>query len=193
MAEPILSLCCMQMMSCAKPSAFIFMSISCLRHWFHQILLHSTTWMFQYGRLYCHSSRKLLPGSLMWEHRSLKVRRQTSSLVFIFIFYISLKSTACKLLYCKVSLYTYVSILVELFGSSDFHVQVVHQSLNAVTLLFVFFWNTSNCHLFVHSFNNVLRILFAKNELLLLDPLYTYLYLNKTISDKPLPVINPEN
>lgn len=33
-------------------------------------------------------------------------------------------------------------------------------------------------------FNNVLRILFAKNELLLLVTLYTYLYLNKTISDK---------
>lgn len=38
--------------------------------------------------------------------------------------------------------------------------------------------------LFVHSFNNVLRILFAINELPLLVPLYTYLYLNKTISDK---------
>lgn len=61
--------------------------------------------------------------------------------------------------------------------------------------LLCFFWGrggTTNCHLFVHSFNNVLRILFAKNELPLLVPLYTYLYLNKTISDKELAGVNPE-
>lgn len=49
------------------------------------------------------------------------------------------------------------------------------------------FGNTTNCHLlvwFILFFNYVLRILFAKNELLLLVTLYTYLYLNKTISDK---------
>lgn len=56
--------------------------------------------------------------------------------------------------------------------------------------LLCFIWNTTNCHLFVHSFNNVLRILFAKNELSLLVPLYTYLYLNKTISDKELSVVS---
>lgn len=43
--------------------------------------------------------------------------------------------------------------------------------------------------MFVHSFNNVLRILFAINELPLLVPLYTYLYLNKTISDKEWPAV----
>lgn len=59
-------------------------------------------------------------------------------------------------------------------------------------LLCFFFRNTTNCHLFVHSFNNVLRILFAKNELPLLVPLYTYLYLNKTISDKQVAGVNLE-
>lgn len=43
MAEPILSLCCMQMMCLVKSSAFIFMSISCSRHWF----LHSAPVAFQ--------------------------------------------------------------------------------------------------------------------------------------------------
>lgn len=59
-------------------------------------------------------------------------------------------------------------------------------------LLVVVDGNTTNCHLilFVHSFNNVLRILFAINELPLLVPLYTYLYLNKTISDKELPGVH---
>lgn len=60
--------------------------------------------------LYCHLSKKLLPGSLMREEMSLKVRRQTSSLVFIFIFYISLnvQPVSCSI----VSLYTYVSIFI---------------------------------------------------------------------------------
>lgn len=171
-----------------KSSAFIFMSISCLRHWLlHLSQLHSTSWMFQHGCLYCHLSKTLLPDSLMREQMSLKVRRQTSSLVFIFIFYISLN---VQLVSCSiVSLYTYVSILVDLFGSTYFFHQVVHQSLNAVTMLFLL----TNCHLFIHSFNNVLRILFAKNELSLLVPLYTYLYLNKTISDKELACVNPKN
>lgn len=47
------------------------------------------------------------------------------------------------------------------------------------TQLIAICWFGSFCF-----FNNVLRILFAKNELLLLVTLYTYLYLNKTISDK---------
>lgn len=46
--------------------------------------------------------------------------------------------------------------------------------------------------MFVYSFNNVLRILFAKNELSSLVPLYTYLYLNKPISDKVPCGVNPE-
>lgn len=54
------------------------------------------------------------------------------------------------------------------------------------------FLNTTNCHLF-YSFNNVLRILFAKNERSLLVPLYTYLYLNKTISDKEVAGVNLES
>lgn len=94
----------------------------------------------------------------MREQMSLKVRKQTSSLVFIFLFCICLKSTACKLLYCKVSLYTYVYLHLFYLDSHIFLSELLINPLNAVTML----WNTTNCHLFVHSFNIVLRILFAK-------------------------------
>lgn len=63
-------------------------------------------------------------------------------------------------------------------------VSLFYLTLFYFLLVVVVVGNTTNRHLFVHSFNNVLRILFAINELSLLVPLYTYLYLNKTISDK---------
>lgn len=86
------------------------MSISCLRHWFlHLAQLHSTSWMFQYGRLYCHLSKKLLPGSLMREQMS-QVRRQTSSLVFIFIFYISLNVQRVS---CSIVKYLYIHVYLS--------------------------------------------------------------------------------
>lgn len=102
------------------------MSISCLRHWFlHLAQLHSTSWMFQYGRLYCHLSTKLLPGSLTRDQMSLKVRRQTSSLVFIFIFYISLnvQRVSCstvKYLYINMYLYWLIYLGPQIFFSKLF-------------------------------------------------------------------------
>lgn len=66
--------------------------------------------MFQYGRLYCHLSKQLLPGSLMREQTSLKVRRQTSSLVFIFIFYISLKVQRVS---CSIVKYLYIHMYLS--------------------------------------------------------------------------------
>lgn len=97
------------------------MSISCLRHWFLRVAqLHSNSWMFQYGPLYCHLSKKLLAGSLMREEKlSLKVRRQTSLLVFIFIFYTSLNVQRVSCSIVKY-LYIHVSIFVDLFGPTDF-------------------------------------------------------------------------
>lgn len=86
---------------------------------------------------------------------------------------------------------------LDLFESTDFSClpcsSIIECSYYAFFVCFCYFWNTTNCHLFVHYFNNVLRILFAKKELSLLVPLYTYLYLNKTISDKELAGVNPES
>lgn len=97
------------------------MSISCWRNLFeHPTRSHSNSWLFQYGRLYCHLSTKLFPGSLIREKMSLKVRRQTSSLVFIFIFYISLNVQRVS---CSIVKYLYIHmyLLVDLFWSTDFH------------------------------------------------------------------------
>lgn len=87
------------------------MSISCLRHWFlHLAPLHSNSWMFQYGCLYCHMSKKLIPGSMMREQMSLILRRQTSSLVFIFIFYISLNVQRVS---CSIVKYLYIHMYLS--------------------------------------------------------------------------------
>lgn len=136
MAEPILSLCCMQMMCLVK-----LFSVNIHVHFMFDTLvrlaqLHSSSWMFQYECLYCHLSTKLLPGSLVREQMSLKVKRQTSSLVFIFIFYISLNVQRVS---CSIVKYLYIHMSLSwliFLGSTDSLFQVVHQSLNAVTKLF---------------------------------------------------------
>lgn len=117
------------------------------------------------------------------------MRRQTSLLVFIFVFYTSLNVQRVS---CSIVKYLYIHVYLSLLIYSGPQIFLSKFFINHWMQLLCFIWNTTNCHLFVHCFNNVLRILFAKNELSLLVPLYTYLYLNKTISDKELSVVNPE-
>lgn len=110
MAEPILSLCCMQMMCLVK----IF-SVYIHVHFMFEILVSAPGpvafhFLDVYGHLYCHLSKKLFPGSLMREQMTLKVRKKTSLLVFIFIFYISLNVQRVS---CSTVKYLYIHMYLS--------------------------------------------------------------------------------
>lgn len=120
----------------------------------------------------------------MREQMSLKVRRQTSSLVFIFLFCIRLKVQRVS---CSTVKYLYIHMYLSQFILFGIHTFSCLSCSSFLWMQLPCFGTQLIAILFVHSFNIVLRILFEKKkkkELLLLVPLYTYLYLNKTISDK---------
>lgn len=132
MAEPILSLCCMQTV-CLVTSFSAFSHSSTFHIWDvgFLYLIHSMTWMFSYGRLvlpfvYFY---ELVPGSLTRRQTPLEGRRQTSSLcLFIFIFSTSLKVQRVSWSIVKY-LYIHICIYFGWFDSTDVLVKIVHQSL----------------------------------------------------------------
>lgn len=109
------------------------------------------------------------------------VSENKTLLVFIFIFYISLNVQRVS---CSIVKYLYIlkcisiSFELTLFGSQRFLSHVTYQ-----------FWRGEKCYTTNWLFPSVsFLIMFKwfyllKNELLLLVTLYTYLYLNKTISN----------
>lgn len=152
------------------------MSISCVAHWpVTPARVLSSSWMFHCECLYCHLSTKLLAGSRTRALTSLKVKRQTSTLVFIFLFYISLNVQRVR---C--SLVKYLCI---------------HVSQPRLILNFFFFGGGSTSELFFNhwmpflwtrliaiclfSFNNVLRILFAKTKWAVVACTFVHIFIFK--------------
>lgn len=116
MAEPILSLSLLHANDVSREQKlFVFMSISCLRHRFSSpssVAFRYFSRRFGIGRLYCHLSKKKRKRRTVSRQtggerkkKSLKVKRQTSSLVFIFIFYISLNVQRVS---CSIVKYLYI-------------------------------------------------------------------------------------
>lgn len=157
------------------------MSISCSRHrLLHLTRPHSTSWAFLVWTLvlpfvYKYKERnETFPGSLMREQMSLKVRRQTSSLVFIFLFCIRLKVQRVS---CSTVKYLYIHMYLSQFILFGIHTFSCLSCSSFLWMQLPCFGTQLIAILFVHSFNIVLRILFAKKMSYCCLYLCTHIYI----------------